>query len=520
MNILLVYPPFPKSFWSFTYALEIYHRKALLPPLGLLTAAALLPAHWGKRLVDLNVRELTDDDLQWADCVFVSGMGVQRAPVMEIATRCRRAGKRLVGGGPLFTAGYSLFQDFDHFILNEAEALIPQFAADLENHCARRIYRARGNANLKQSPTPLWNLLDINQYAVMGIQYSRGCPYDCEFCNVTAMLGRNPRTKTPAQILAELDSLRAAGWTGRIFFVDDNLIGHRPALKNELLPALIDWQQRNGPVTFCTQASINLADDPALMDQMTRAGFDCVFVGIETTDPAALTECGKSQNQRRNILDSVKILQRAGIEVQAGFIVGFDNDTQATFGHQADFIEESGIVTAMVGQLQAPPGTRLIARMWREGRLRGHSTGDNTDGSTNIIPTMGVEALRDGYKSLLQRIFAPDAVYRRIRTFLREFGTPRIRRKVSASDWAAFFRSLWMLGILSDERFEYWRLLLWTLCMRPRHLPAAVRLAVCSHHYRRIMQQQVSRPPPEPLVIGEPMDAAIDVTVSRTPVTV
>jgi len=385
MNVLLIYPEFPESFWSLTYTIEICGRKSLLPPLGLLTVAAMLPGHWQKRVVDMNVQTLTDADIAWADVVFFSGMAVQRDSTRKTARRCKAAGKTTVGGGPLFTGEYALFNnEIDHFVLNEAEPTVAAFVADLEAGQLKRLYRSRQYADMTQSPCPLWNLIDLNNYFCACIQYTRGCPYDCEFCNVTALLGRKPRPKTTAQIIQELNAIHAAGWRGRIFFVDDNLIGNRPRVKSELLPILIDWQKSHGPIPFCTQGTINLADDPALTRQMAEAGFDMLFVGIETIDTVALDACNKAQNKNRDILENVQTLQRAGIEVQAGFIVGFDQDTPETFKRQVDFIQQSGIVTAMVGVLQAPPGTRLLQRMFAEGRLRGHSTGNNTDGSTNI----------------------------------------------------------------------------------------------------------------------------------------
>jgi radical SAM superfamily enzyme YgiQ (UPF0313 family) len=430
-----------------------------------------------------------DSDIAWADCVFVSGMGVQREAARQIIARCKAAGKTVVAGGPLFAAEYALFEQVDHFVLSEGELTISALVADLERGCARRTYRSREYADLRQSPTPLWELADLSQYAVAGIQFSRGCPYDCEFCNVTALLGRQPRTKAAAQIVAELDALHQRGWRGPVFFVDDNLIGHRPALKNDLLPALKQWQKAHGPMPFITQASINLADDQTLMQDMVEAGFASVFVGIETPDPEALAECHKSQNRNRNLLEDVRRLQRSGLEVWAGFIVGFDHDTPSIFQRQVEFIEQSGIVTAMVGMLQAPPGTQLAQRLWREGRLVGISSGDNTDGTTNIVPTMGLAPLRTGYRWLLNRLYAPRPYYQRIKSFLRQYPLPRRRTPLSLPQIRIFLRSVYHLGILGRERIEYWGLLCWTLLHRPALLTEAVRLAICGHHYRRTSEQ-------------------------------
>lgn len=486
MNVLLIYPEFPDTFWSYSHVLRIIRKKALSPPLGLLTVAAMLPPRWGKRLVDLNVTSLRQEDLAWADYVFISGMAVQRNSARRLIARCKAAGKTIVAGGPLFTGEYALFEQVDHFVLNEAEITLPPFLADLENGCARRVYRTRKFADLHQSPVPLWELADMRKYTCTSVQFSRGCPFNCEFCNVTALLGRAPRTKTSRQVIAELDCIRNAGWRGTVFFVDDNLIGHKPAAKHDLLPALIDWQHARGPMPFFTQASINLADDPALTQMMARAGFDMVFVGIETPDACSLTECGKSQNANRDLVADVKRLQRAGIEVQGGFIVGFDHDTPSVFQRQIDFIQTSGIVTAMVGMLHAPPGTRLLERLRGEGRLVGPSSGDNADGTTNIVPTMGIECLREGYRALLKSIYAPGPYYQRIRAFLREYSPPRVRMPIDRPHIEAFIRSVLHMGIIGRERVQYWKLLAWTLVRRPSLLSTAVRLAICGHHYRKM----------------------------------
>lgn len=488
MNILLIYPEFPDTFWSHAHALRIAGKKALLPPLGLLTVAAMLPEHWGKRLIDLNVRPLSELDLAWADCVFVSGMAVQRETARQVIARCKAAGKMVVAGGSLFAAEYPFFEQVDHFVLSEGELVMAALVADLEKGCARRTYRSPEYADLRQSPTPLWELPDLDQYSVVGVQFSRGCPYDCEFCNVTALLGRRPRTKTTVQIIAELDALHQRGWRGPVFFVDDNLIGHRPALK-DLLPALKRWQKTHGPMPFITQASINLADDQTLMQDMAKAGFAAVFVGIETPDPDALAECNKSHNQNRDLVEDVRRLQQHGLEVWAGFIVGFDHDTPAIFQRQVEFIEQSRIVTAMVGMLMAPPGTKLAQRLWREGRLTGVPSGDNTDGTTNIVPKMGVEALSEGYQWLLQRLYAPGPYYRRLKSFLREFKASQRRNPMTWSRVRIFLRSLWHLGVIGPERGEYWSLLIWTLLHRPTLLPEAVRLAISGQHYRQVSEQ-------------------------------
>ena len=491
MNALMIYPEFPDTFWGFKHALKFVRKKASLPPLGLLTVAAMLPSQWTKRLVDLNVRRLTDDDLAWADLAFISGMVVQRDSARQIVARCVRSVTRTVAGGPLFTMEHASFPEVDHFVLNEAELTLPPFLADLERGHCDRLYRSAEFADMRKTPAPLWDLLDLERYASMSIQFSRGCPHNCDFCNVTALLGHRPRTKTAEQIIQELNGIRALGWCGPIFFVDDNLIGNKRCLKAELLPALIQWQKDKGDATFSTEASINLADDEQMMQMMAEAGFDTVFIGIETPNEDSLAECSKTQNRNRDLVEDVKRVQRAGMQVQGGFIVGFDSDTPSIFQRQIDFIQKSRIVTAMVGLLQAPPGTRSYDRLKLEGRLIDRISGDNVDGSTNIIPIMNLTTLRDGYKRILQSIYSPEHYYQRIRTLLREYRTPKIRIPFGFQQILAFLRSVVYLGIIGRERVQYWKLFWWTLFRRPQLFPLAITLAIYGHHLRRICELRV-----------------------------
>ncbi|MCJ7737737.1 MAG: B12-binding domain-containing radical SAM protein, partial [Anaerolineae bacterium] len=377
MNILLVYPEFPDTFWSFKHAIKFIGKKSGAPPLGLLTVAALLPDEWNKRLVDLNVQNLTRQDLEWADYAFVSAMNVQRGSTRKVVARCKQAGVPIVAGGPLFTGEYDTFPDVDHFILKEAETTLPQFVDDLKHGCAKRIYEASEFPDIRQTPVPMWELLDQRHYASMNVQFSRGCPYNCEFCNITALFGHRPRTKTTDQIVAELDSLYDIGWRGGVFFVDDNFIGNRKQLKGEMLPALIEWRKGKSGFAYNTEVSVNLADDKELMELMSAAGFTTVFVGIETPDEEGLAECHKVQNTGRDLIESVRQMQHCGLQVQGGFIVGFDSDTPSIFQRQIDFIQKSGVVTAMVGLLQAPFGTQLYERLKREDRLVEEMSGDN-----------------------------------------------------------------------------------------------------------------------------------------------
>ena len=386
MNVLLIYPEFPDTFWSFKYALKFIRKKAISPPLGLLTVAAMLPAGWNKRLVDLNTRDLTAQDLQWADYAFISAMTAQRSSVQHTIQRCNAADLKVVAGGPLFVYEHDRFPGVDHFVLNEAELTLPVFLSDLDQGTPRSLYATPEFADLHTTPVPQWELADFNHYVTMNIQFSRGCPYNCDFCNVTALLGHRPRTKTAEQIISELDRLYLLGWRGSIFFVDDNFIGNKKILKSELLPALINWQKGKVGITFSTEASINLADDEELIRMLVEAGFTSVFIGIETPDEDSLAVCNKKQNLNRELVEDVKRIQRSGLEVQGGFILGFDADKPSIFQRQIDFIQRSGVVTAMVGLLQAPPGTRLYERMKQEGRLLARLSGDNVDGTTNILP--------------------------------------------------------------------------------------------------------------------------------------
>ena len=491
MKILFLAPEFPDTFWSFKHALKFIHRRASSPPLGLLTVAAMLPGEWEKRLVDLNVAALSDADLAWADYAFIGGMIVQRDSARQLIARCKAAGVPVVAGGPLFTAEHEQFPDVDHFVLDEAELTLPAFLADLARGQGKRLYTSSEYADLRTTPMPLWELVDFRRYASMSVQFCRGCPYDCEFCNVTALLGHRPRTKTTAQLIAELDRLYELGWRGSVFFVDDNLIGNKRLVKGDLLPALVAWQHRKRRMPFTSQASMNLADDDELLRLMAAAGFDTVFVGIETPDDDALAACNKKQNLGRNLVADVKRIQRAGIEVYAGFIVGFDGDTPSTFERQIDFIQRSGIVTAMVGMLQAPVGTRLYERMAREGRLLGEMTGDNVDGTTNLRPQMGLDVLREHYRALLSHLYAPRHYYRRVRTFLREYKQPAVRQRVDLQRVLAVVRSALRLGVIGRERFQYWRLLAWTLFVRPRLLPQAVTLAIYGYHFRCVVALHV-----------------------------
>ena len=490
MRILLVHPKYLDTFWSFKDALRFISKKATHPPLGLLTVAAMLPKEWEKKLVDMNVTTLRERDLEWADYVFISAMSIQEASVKEVITRCKKMGIKIVAGGPLFTTGYEEFEDVDYFVLNEAEITLPAFLEDLKNGCAKHIYSSKELPDIGKTPIPVWKLINMKKYASMSIQYSRGCPFNCEFCNIPALYGHKVRTKTKAQILAELEDLYSQGWRGDLFFVDDNFIGNRRKLKEEILPAMIEWMKRKRyPFSFNTEASIDLSDDEEIMQLMVKAGFTSVFVGIETPNEESLAECNKVPNKNRDLVACVKKIQKFGLQVQGGFIVGFDNDPPSIFERLSGFIQESGIVTAMVGLLNAPRSTRLHQRLGREGRLLKNMSGDNTDFSINFIPKMDYEILIKGYKRIISRIYSPEPYYKRVRTFLRDY-KPLEKKAFSFhfSYLGAFFKSILFLGIIERERFYYWKLFFWSLFRRPQLFHLAITFAIYGFHFRKIFQ--------------------------------
>ena len=493
MKILMIYPEFPDTFWSFKHALSFIRKKASSPPLGLLTIAGLFPQSWEKRLVDLNVEKLRDKDIQWADMVFISVMIVQRSSYVKVIERVNAMGKPIVAGGPLFTMDPDAFPTVDHLVLNEGEITIPMFLADLENREAKARYETKEYADITQTPIPDWSLIKLNKYDSMSVQYTRGCPFACDFCNVTALLGRRMRLKTTEQFIAELDSLYDLGWRRNIFIVDDNFIGNKRILKEELLPALIKWREGKKGCLFLTEASINLADDEELIDMMVKAGFTQVFIGIETPEEDSLAECGKGQNRHRDLLSNVHKLQKGGLQVMGGFIVGFDSDNEGTFQRQIDFIQKSGIVTAMVGLLQAPIGTELYNRMEREGRLKAQDySGDNVDGETNIVPVMEPKKLKKGYRKILDTIYSAKGFTDRVITFLKTYKPRRHPVTLEFQEVMALFRSIWEIGIKSKERIYYWRLFFWSLFNDIRKFPLAITFSIYGYHFRRVNALHVS----------------------------
>ncbi len=483
----MVYPMYPDTFWSFKHALKFVSKKASFPPLGLLTVAALLPREWNKKLIDTNVRDLADEDILWADYVFISAMSIQSESAHQIIDQCKKLHAKIVAGGPLFTSSSEYYEHIDYLVLDEAEITLPQFLHDLSEGKAKHLYTTDEWANITTTPLPLWDLISSNDYTSMNVQYSRGCPFDCDFCDITVLYGRIPRTKTQPQVMAELDALSRSGWRGPVFFVDDNFIGNKGKLKKDILPAIIEWNERNNtPFYFSTEVSINLADDDTLMQLMVKAEFEAVFIGIESPNEESLIECNKIQNRNRDLIASVKKIQRAGLEVQGGFIVGFDNDPHTIFDTLTNFIQESGIVTAMVGLLNAPRGTKLHKRLLNEGRLLNDFTGNNTDFSMNFVPQMNSQKLIDGYKTILDTIYSPKYYYQRVTLFLKDFKPKKKVFHLNPNYILALLRSMFKLGVIGEERIYYWKLFLWSLFCKPQLFSLAILYTIYGFHFRRI----------------------------------
>ncbi|MCI1946093.1 B12-binding domain-containing radical SAM protein [Clostridium luticellarii] len=491
MKILLAYPKSPETFWGFNHALKFISKKTVFPPLGLITVAAMLPAAWDKKLIDMNVEAIKDDDIKWADFVFISAMVIQKESARDLINRCKKFGVKTVAGGPLFTSEYQDFDDVDHLVLGEGELTIPEFLHDLDNNCLKHMYTTNEWADLSQTPAPLWNLIDMSNYATLNIQYSRGCPFNCEFCDITTLFGRIPRTKPVKHLISELDAIYEMGWKGSIFFVDDNFIGNRKKLKEEVLPALIEWlEQRDYPFSFLTEVSINLSDDDELMNLMVRAGFKTVFIGIETVSEESLTECNKVQNKNRNLEECVKKIQRNGLQVQGGFIIGFDSDNRTIFKKMIRFIQNTGIVTAMVGLLNAPRGTLLYKRLKKEGRIEEGFSGNNTSLSINFKPTMNLKELISGYKYVVSTIYSPKQYYERITNFLNEFRPSNFgKRHIGLSEIEAFLKANVYLGLFGKERKYYWKLFFGCIFKRPKVFDLAIAFAICGYHFRKISEK-------------------------------
>ncbi|MFH1137022.1 MAG: B12-binding domain-containing radical SAM protein [Pseudomonadota bacterium] len=492
MKVLLVNPEYPVTFWSFKHVLRFVSKKAAYPPLGLLTVAGLAPSDWELRLRDLNVEKLGRRDLSWADLVLVGAMLIQRDSTLEVLERCRRAKVGIVAGGPLFSGAPEEFSPLvDHLFLGEAELTFPRFVRDLERGDPQKIYRSETFPDLANAPIPRWDLIKASNYATFTIQSSRGCPFNCEFCDITNMFGRVPRVKSADQLMRELRAIYDLGYRDRVFFVDDNFIGNKTKIK-EILPRLIEWMKAHDyPFPLITEASINLSDDRELIELMVEANFDTVFIGLETPNEDSLRECEKNQNRGRDLVASVAVLQEAGLQVFGGYIVGFDSDDENIFHRQIKFIQESGVVTAMVGLLNALPNTKLWRRLKDEGRLLVEASGDNTDGTINFIPKMDMEKLIEGYREVVRTIYGHRAFYQRVSNFLERYQPRHKKKKLKLKDIGVFFRSIFYLGVLGDGRSQwyFWKMFFKSVIFHRNAFLEAMTLMVYGHHFRKVAKK-------------------------------
>ncbi len=489
-KILFIHPEHNTSYWGFQYSLPLFGKRAMHPPLGLVTVAALLPRDWELRLVDMNIEVLKDEDILWSDMVFTGGMTSQAVSLLDLLDRCRDLGRETVVGGPFGSGHPSRLGDKPtYLVLDEAEMTLPPFLADLEKGTPQKLYRSETKPDVTKTPAPRFDLLQLNKYGIMDIQFSRGCPFNCEFCDIITLYGRVPRAKTPSQTLAEMQALYDLGYRGPLFLVDDNFIGNKKAVR-ELLDAMIPWaQERDYPYYITTEASLNLAEDRKLMDGMRRAGFKRVFLGIETPSLEALKETQKLQNMRMDMVQAVQDITEHNIEVMAGFIVGFDNDEENIFRRQIEFIKQAEIPWAMSGVLAAIPNTQLWTRLEKEGRLLGYHNGDQF-GRTNFITKMDPDKLMHGYLQILEEVYDPEAYFDRVLSVLDRLdraGHPNLHSK-HVNPLRIFLITLVAVvvqGLMSRYRRVWWRFM-WKLLTRYRskYVPGLMN-SIVGHHFIR-----------------------------------
>ena len=489
MRVLLLYPEFVEAMWAYKHALQYIGKRASSPPLGLLTVAAMLPQSWEKRLIDLNVSSLKDADFEAVDLVFISAMLAQQHSTEMVLKKCKQLGIPTVGGGPLFSfsEGNQLAIEPDHRICGEAESVITDFLRDIKEARLQKIYQSQEIPDVKSTPVPLWNLVeDLSTYAMMTVQFTRGCPFDCEFCDVVILNGHESRMKTIPQIIGELNALYRLGWRGHVFVCDDNFIGNPRVCREDLLPALIQWMRAHAyPFVLTSAVSINLARNPDIMKMMVEAGFDRVTIGIESPNPDSLKETNKLQNLRQDLLKAIHEIQTFGLEVQAGFIVGFDHDTINIFSEQFDFIQASGIATAMVSILFAFPGTRLYSRLQKENRLLSVELRYHAYGIVNFTPRMGINQLTTGHLELLEMIYSPGYYYQRLKNFLDQYNLPPQHNSVEPKQILLLIKIIWDLGVVDQGKKYFWKMIWYCLRKKARTLPLIIRLLVTGYHFRR-----------------------------------
>ena len=490
VKVLMIWPRFPPSFWSFAGVMDLVPIETIHPPLGLLTLAALCPKNWNLRLVDRSFEALRDSDILWADLVMVSGMHVQRDDIHETLLRARALGKRTMIGGPYASSRPdTVLALADHVVVGEPDEIFDQIAGALERGSAQRLYVVHDKPDVSKTPVPRFDLLNIKKYAHMAVQFSRGCPFQCEFCDIITIYGRKPRTKAPRQLLAELDALFELGWRDQVFIVDDNFIGnHKRAL--ELAQSLEEWQKAHDfPFLFYTEASIDLAQRQELIEAMVKANFYYVFIGIESPSEQSLLETKKYQNLRHDQMESIRFIQSQGLWVTAGFIIGFDSDTADIFERQRDFIERAAIPWAMAGFLQAPPTTALYERMVKEGRYLGEGSALSNFDSPNFRTLLPLPMLLQGLRQTLVSLYSPSAFYNRAYRSLLQWET---RKQQKATHIPLFLtlgtlaRSIVRQGILSSYRRAYWKFLLQILTRwswNPPKLVLGVTVLLSGHHF-------------------------------------
>lgn len=489
MKILMIYPKFPNTFWSFKFALKFINKKSSFPPLGLLTIASFLPEDWEIKLIDMNVQKLKDEEIYWSDYVFISSMLIQKESISKIIKKVKKFNKKIVAGGPLFTTSFIDYPEIDSIIIGEAELIMHQLIDDILNNNLKHIYKKNEKPDLKFVPLPKWDLINFKKYASMAVQYSRGCPFDCEFCDIILINGRIPRTKLPEQMIKEFDILYEKKWRGSLFIVDDNFIGNKKNVK-EMLKLIINWQkERRYPFNLFTETSINLVDDPELMNLMIEANFNKVFIGIETPEEQSLKEVNKIQNIKRNLAEDIKKLQNRGFEVMGGFIVGFDNDNLSIFDKMKGFIQKSGIVTAMVGILNVLPNTKLFHKLKKENRVLKISSGNNTDFFVNFIPkSLTKSELIEGYKKIINDLYSYKMFYERVWNFIRNY-KPKNKHRICLSEiypgFIAFIKSAFKLGLIENSRFYFWKIFIQTLFKNPKAIITYITLTIYGYHFKK-----------------------------------
>lgn len=491
MKVLMVYPEYPATYWSFRFAVPFQRRKAAHPPLGLMTISPMLPKDWERKLIDINVEPLRDKQIEWADMVMISAMIVQKKSARETIARAKAMGKTVVVGGPLWAKDTADYDSIDHVVVGEAEHLLPQFVRDFQNGCAKKVYESEEMPQLKDTPLPDFDLIRMGDYSSMLLQFSRGCPFNCEFCDIIEIFGRKARCKSNEQFLSELDLLYSKGWRQGVFIVDDNFIGNKTTIRN-LLPRLYEWQnQREFPFWFFTEASVNLARETDMIDNMVKAGFRKVFLGIETPVQESLKQTQKMQNTTMDLVEAVRKIQKSGMEVLSGFIVGFDSDPPDVFDRMIEFIKEAAIPVSMVGLLSALPGTQLFRRLKSEGRLLSNNAASNTVEDLNYVPAMDVQKLLEGYKRILATIYDPKQYYQRVLEFLSHY-QPKLRQNLRAGDILTFFTSVAKQGIRGKHRLEYWKFLVKAYFRNAQAFPEAVTLAIQGYHFQKVTELELA----------------------------